>query len=195
MQRGTKIVLVVIVVASVFAGITFYVESTLRDAFHRQLLVVRATDLVTSNGDASTGIPANFGPRCANASFAQSGALILDSDSIPSNATGVLYVRYQPDASFAPRSATGDSVALFFFRSDARAVDIVSTVNAAVALFRMQSENATVRIDGTVATPTFIGNYTAGIQYRGFTYTVTEGWTITNLGLSTVTVQPPQLCP
>jgi len=195
MQRGTKIVLVVIVVASVFAGITFYVESTLRDAFHRQLLVVRATDLVTSNGDAGAGIPANFGPRCANASFAQSGALILDSDSIPSNATGVLYVRYQPDASFAPRSASGDNVALFFFRSDARAIDIVSTVNAAVALFRMQSENATVRIDGTVASPTFIGNYTAGIQYRGFTYTVTEGWTITNLGLSTVTVQPPQLCP
>jgi len=195
MQRGTKIVLVVIVVASVFAGITFYVESTLRDAFHRQLLVVRATDLVTSNGNAGTGIPANFGPRCANASFAQSGALILDSDSIPSNATGVLYVRYQPDASFAPRSASGDNVALFFFWSDARAVDIVSTANAAVALFRMQSENATVRIDGTVASPTFIGNYTAGIQYRGFTYTVTEGWTITNLGLSTVTVQPPQLCP
>ena len=195
MQRGTKIVLVVIVVASVFAGITFYVESTLRDAFHRQLLVVRATDLVTSNGNAGTGIPANFGPRCANASFAQSGALILDSDSIPSNATGVLYVRYQPDASFAPRSASGDNVALFFFWSDARAVDIVSTANAAVALFRMQSENATVRIDGTVASPTFIGNYTAGIQYRGFTYTVTEWWTITNLGLSTVTVQPPQPCP
>src|SRR2546426_12158022 len=182
MQRGTKIVLAVIVVASLFAGITLDVESTLRDAFHRELLVVRATDLVTSNGDTGTGIPADFGPRCANASFAQSGALILDSDSIPANATGVVYVRYEPDASFAPRSSGGDNVSLFFFRSDAGAFDLMSTVNAAVRLFRMQSENATLRIDGMVASPTFIANYTAGVQHRGFTYTVTEAWTITNLG-------------
>src|SRR2546428_8883688 len=142
MQRGTKIVLVVIVVASVFAGITLYVESTVRDAFHRQLLVVRATSVVAANGDAGTGIPADFGPHCANASFAQSGALILDSDAIPSNATGVVYVRYEPDASFAPRSGGGDNVALFFFRSDARAFDMASTVNVAGVPFRMPSEKA-----------------------------------------------------
>ena len=194
MQRGTKIVLVVIVAASLFAGITLYVESTLRDAFHRQLLVIRATDVVTSNGDAGTEIPADFGPHCANASFAQSGALILDSDVIPPNATGVVYVRYQPDASFSPRSGGGDDVAVFFFRSDARALDMMSTVNAAVALFRMQAENATLRIDGTVAGPAFTANYTTGVRHLGFTYTVTEAWTITNLGLTTVTVQPPQLC-
>ena len=194
MQRGTKIVLVVIVAASLFAGITLYVESTLRDAFHRQLLVIRATDVVTSNGDTGTGIPADFGPHCANASFAQSGALILDSDVIPPNATGVVYVRYQPDASFSPRSGGGDDVAVFFFRSDASALDMMSTVNAAVALFRMQAENATLRIDGTVAGPAFTANYTTAVQHLGFTYTVTEAWTITNLGLTTVTVQPPQLC-
>jgi len=194
MQRGTKIVLVVIVAASLFAGITLYVESTLRDAFHRQLLVVRATSVVSSNGDAGTGVPADFGPHCANASFAQSGALILDSDVIPANATGVVYVRYEPDASFAPRSGGGDDVAVFFFRSDARAFDMVSTVNVAVVLFRMQSENATLRIDGAAVGPTFTANYTTGVQHRGFTYTVTEMWTIANLGFTTVTVQPPQPC-
>src|SRR2546428_13204057 len=129
MQRGTKIVLVVIVVASVFAGITFYVESTLRDAFHRQLLVVRATDIVTSNGNAGTGIPANFGPRCANASFAQSGALILDSDSIPSNATGTWMVGTNRNAPSAPDPRRADTAALFFSRSDAGRFDLMSTVN------------------------------------------------------------------
>lgn len=194
MQRGTKIVLVVIVAASLFAGVTLYLESSLRDAFHRQLLVVRATNVVTSNGSAGTGIPADFGPHCANASFAQSGALILDSDVIPPNATGVVYVRYQPDSSFAPRSGGGDDVAVFFFRSDARTFDMMSTVNGAVALFRMRAENATVLIDGTVAGPAFTANYTTGVQHLGSPYAVTEAWTITNLGFTTVTVQPPQLC-
>src|SRR3989454_1877883 len=197
MQRGTKIVLVVIVAASLFAGITLYVESTLRDAFHRQLLVVRATSVVSSNGDAGTGVPADFGPHCANASFAQSGALILDSDVIPANATGVVYVKYEPDDLFAPTRGPGDRVALFFFRSDARAFDIVSTVNVNRTLFRMEDRNASLLIDNVAygAGQQYRFAFGTGVQYAEFTYLVTETFTVTSLGFTTVTVQPPQPCP
>ena len=197
MQRGTKIVIVLIIVASVFAGVTLYAESTLREAFQKHLLVVRATDVVTSNAPFGRGLPADFGPRCANASFAQSGALILDSDIIPANATGVVYVKYEPDDSFAPTRGPGYRVELFFFRSDARAFDIVSTVNVNRTLFRMEDRNASLLIDNVAygAGQQYRFAFGTGVQYAEFTYLVTETFTVTSLGFTTVTVQPPQPCP
>src|SRR3989442_4606095 len=108
MQRGTKIVIAVILIASVFAGVTLYAESTLRQAFQRQLLVVMATDNVTSDAPSGTMIPADFGPHCAKAQFAQSGALIVESDVIPADASGGVYLKHDPDGSFKPLNGTGD---------------------------------------------------------------------------------------
>ena len=91
MHRGTKIVIVLIVAASLFAGVTLYVESSLREAFQRRLLVVRATNTLSTDAPPEAGIPADFGPHCVKASFAQSGALIVDADVIPTDAIGVVY--------------------------------------------------------------------------------------------------------
>ena len=196
MQRGTKVVVIVIIAAAVFAGVTLYVESSLRAAFQRHLLVVRATNVVTSNAPSGRGIPADFGPHCAQASFAQSGALIINSDAIPANATGVVYVKYEPDGSFSPINGGGDNVALFFFRTEAPAFDVASTVNASVTLVRMEQRNSTVLIGGTGygAGQEFRSTFVTGIVHAGIAWTVTEAYTITSLGSTTVTVQPAQPC-
>src|SRR5437867_13232184 len=144
MQRGTKVVIALIIVASVFAGVTLYAESTLRQAFQRQLLVVRATNTITSNAPSGTGIPADFGPHCAKAMFAQSGALIVQSDAIPANATGVVYVQltYEHDRTFA--QARVHNLAALVFRAGATLVDSASAVNNTPALFRMQNRHPTL---------------------------------------------------
>jgi len=196
MQRGTKIVIVLIVAASVFAGVTLYAESTLRQAFQRQLLVVRATDAVSSNAPPGSHIPADFGPHCAKATFAQSGALIVESDVIPTDATGVVYLHfdYAPDGTFATISA--DNVAVLFFRTSAPQVDIVSPVDTAATLFRMENRNSTLFIGGTEygTGQAFQSTFTTPVTVGSNTWTVQEAYTVTSLGFTTITIQPPQAC-
>ena len=196
MQRGTKVVIALIIVASVFAGVTLYAESTLRQAFQRQLLVVRATNTITSNAPSGTGIPADFGPHCAKAMFAQSGALIVQSDAIPANATGVVYVQftYEHDRTFA--QSGGDNVAVFFFRAGATVVDIVSAVNNTTALFRVENRNSTLFVGGTEygQGQTFLSTFTTSVTMGSNTWTVQEAYAVTSLGFTTVTVQPPAAC-
>ncbi len=193
MQRGTKIVIVLIVVASVFAGVTLYAESTLRQAFQRHLLVIRATNTLSSNAPPGTLI-ADFGPHCAEAQFAQSGALIVQSDAIPPGATGVVYVRYEPDASFT--STSGDRVALRFFTAAASRVDVVSAVDNATVLFAMENRNSTLFIGGNAygAGQPYDAVFTRPVTVGADTWTITEDYTVTSLGFTTVTVQPPQVC-
>ena len=52
------------------------------------------TNTLSTDAPPEAGIPADFGPHCAKASFAQSGALIVDADVIPTNAIGVVYLHY-----------------------------------------------------------------------------------------------------
>ena len=196
MQRGTKIVIVLIVVASVFAAVTLYAESTLRQAFQRQLLVVRATDAVSSDAPPGTAIPADFGPHCAKAMFAQSGALIVQSDVIPTDATGVVYLHfeYNPDGTFA--STSGDNVAVLFFRTAAPQIDIRSPVDNATALFRMEDRNATLFVGGVQygTGQAFQSTFTTPVTVGSNTWTVTEAYAVTSLGFTTITVQPPEAC-
>ncbi len=193
MQRGTKIVIVLIVVASLFAGVTLYVESTLRQAFQRQLLVVRATDVLGSNAPPGT-LVADFGPHCAKAQFAQSGALIVQSDAIPAGATGVVYIRYEPDATFA--STSGDRVALRFFTAAAPRTDVVSVVDNGTVLFPMENRNSTLFIGGTGfgAGQAYRATFTTPVTVGPDTWAVREDYTVTSLGFTTITVQPPQAC-
>ena len=107
MQRGTKIVVVLIVVASVFAMVTWYAMDALQQSFRRQLLVVRATGVLST--DATAAVPADFGPHCAKGVWAQSGALIVDSDVLPADATGVVYVLYAATGSRSSSSARASS--------------------------------------------------------------------------------------
>jgi len=194
MNRGTKIVIALIIVASVFAGVTLYAESALRQAFQRQLLVVRATDVVTSNAPAGTLITADFGPHCARAQFAQSGALIVQSDAIPAGATGVVYIRYEPDATFT--STGGDRVALRFFTAAVPRVDVVSVVDNGTVLFPMENRNSTLFVGGTGfgAGQAYQAMFTTPVTVGPDTWTVREDYTVTSLGFTTVTVQPPQAC-
>ncbi len=194
MNRGTKIVIALIIVASVFAGVTLYAESALRQAFQRQLLVVRATDVVTSNAPAGTLTAADVGPQCAKAQFAQSGALIIQSDAIPARATGVVYIRYEPDATFT--STSGDRVALRFFTAAAPRTDIVSVVDNGTVLFSMEDRNSTLFIGGTGfgTGRAYRAMFTTPVTVGPDTWTVREGYTITSLGFTTITVQPPQAC-
>ena len=198
MRRGTKIVIVLIVAASVFAGVTLYAESALRPAFQRHLLVVRATNVITADAPPGAGIPADFGPHCAKAMFAQSGALIVDADVIPVNATGVVYVKYEhgSDGTFVGVNGGGDYVNVFFFRSNSTAIDIVSAVNASRTLFRMEDRNATLLIGGTLydAGREFRGTFTTPVTVGANSWTVQEAYGATSLGFTTVTVQPPPAC-
>ena len=198
MQRGTKIVIVLIIVASVFAGVTLYAESTLRQAFQRHLLVVRATAVLTTDAPSGAGIPADFGPHCAQAMFAQSGALVVDSDAIPTNATGVVYVKYEypRDATFSPVSGGGDGVSVFFFRSDSTAIDIVSAVNSTRTFFRMEDRNSTLFVGGVAyaAGREFRATFTSAVTMGSNSWSAQEAYSITSLGFTTITVQPPQAC-
>ena len=197
MQRGTKIVIVLIVAASVFAAVTLYAESTLRQAFQRQLLVLRATDALTTNAPPGTAIPASFGPHCAPAMFAQSGALIVQSDVIPTDATGVMYVHYDytKDATFS--STGGDDVAVLFFRASVAQVGVASAVDNATTLFRMEDRNSTLFIGGVgyAAGQTFQVTFATSVTVGSNTWTVQEAYAVTSLGFTTVTVQPPAACP
>ena len=196
MQRGTKIVIAVILIASVFAGVTLYAESTLRQAFQRQLLVVMATDNVTSDAPSGTMIPADFGPHCAKAQFAQSGALIVESDVIPADASGVVYVKHEPDGSFNPLNGTGDRVSLLFFRASSPQVPVRSTVDNRTVLFSMRDRNSTLEIGGTTygVGQVFRATFATPVTIGASTWTVHEAYTVTSQGFTTVTVQPPQLC-
>lgn len=194
MQRGTIIVIALIVTASVFAAVTLYVEVYLQESFRRHLLVVRATNAVTSDAPAGTLIPADFGPHCAKAQWAQSGALIVDSDTIPADATGVMYVRYEPDGTLT--STSGDRVAVLFFRTSAPQFDVVSVVDGSHALFTLRERNSTLLVDGTEygAGRMFQGAFTTPVTVGTNTWLVQEAYTITSLGFTTVTVQPAQPC-
>jgi len=192
MQRGTKIVVALIVVASVFAASTLYAMDYLQQSFRRQLLVVRATGVLST--DATAQVPADFGPHCAKGVWAQSGALIVDSDVLPADATGVVYVLYEPRGNFS--SLSGDRVALFFFRAGDLDIVFASPVNASLVLFTLTDRNATLLVDGAehgVGQP-FQGSYTTTATVGAQTWIVSESYTVTSLGRTTVTVQPPQPC-
>ncbi len=192
MQRGTKVVIALIVVASVFTAVTLYAIDSLQQSFRRQLLVVRATGALST--DATTAIPADFGPHCAKGVWAQSGALIVDSDAIPADATGVLYFQYAPTGNFS--SLSGDRVALFFFNASALSIPFVSPVNASRVLFTLTDRNSTLLVDGTeyAAGESFQGTYATTATVGAQTWSVSESYTVTSLGRTTVTVQPPQAC-
>jgi hypothetical protein len=198
MHRGTKIVIVLIVVASLFAGVTLYVESSLRDAFQRRLLVVRATNTLSTDAPPEARIPADFGPHCAKASFAQSGALIVDADVIPTNAIGVVYLHYvYPfDGTFVGSNTGGDNVRVFFFRANGTSMDIVSAVNASRTLFRMENRNSSLFIGGVLydAGREFRATFTTPARVGANSWNVQETYAITSMGFTTVTVQPPGPC-
>ncbi len=192
MQRGTKIVVILIVVASVFAAVTLYAMDALQQSFRRQLLVVRATGVLST--DATAPVPADFGPHCATGVWAQSGALIVDSDILPADATGVVYVLYEPSGDFS--SLSGDRVALFFFRAGDLDIAFASPVNGSRILFTLTDRNSTLLVDGVghgVGQP-FRGSYATTATVGAQTWTVSESYTLTSLGRTTVTVQPPQPC-
>jgi hypothetical protein len=194
MQRGTKIVIALIVIASAFAAITLYAESNLRASFQKHLLVVRATNVVTSDAPTGTLIPADLGPHCAKAVWAQSGALIVDSDVIPADATGVAYIRYEPDGTFS--STGGNRVAVFFFRASGPEIGIASAADSARVLFRLGEQNSALLVNGTAYAvgQRFEGTYTTLAVVGTGTWRVQEAYTVTSLGTITVTVQPPQPC-
>jgi hypothetical protein len=196
MQRGTKIVIALVIAASVFAAVTLYAESTLRQAFQKRMLVVRAMNVVTSGAPSGTGIPADFGPHCAKAQFAQSGALILQSDVIPADATGAVYVGYDPDDTFSESNGGSDHVAVFFFRTSAPEAGIASTVDNRSLLFAMEDRNGTLFVGGTEygVGQEFRATFTTPVSMGTDTWAVQEEYTVTSLGFTTVTVQPPQLC-
>ena len=196
MQRGTKVVIALIVIASLFAGVTLYAESTLRQAFQRQLLVVRATNTISSNAPSGTMIPADFGPHCAKAQFAQSGALIVQSDAIPVNATGVVYVHFVYEANGSFAASGGDNVAVFFFRSGATVLEVASAANNATTLFAMENRNSTLFIGATEygKGQAFQSTYMTPVAVGSSTWTVHEAYEVTSLGFTTVTVQPPAAC-
>lgn len=192
MQRGTKIVVALIVVASVFATVTWYAMDALQQSFRRQLLVVRATGVLST--DATAAVPADFGPHCAEGVWAQSGALIVDSDILPADATGVVYVLYEPSGNFS--SLSGDRVALFFFRAGDLDISFASPVNASRVLFTLTDRNDTLLVDGAehgVGQP-FQGAYATPATVGTQTWSVSETYTVTSLGRTTITVQPPQPC-
>ena len=192
MQRGTRIVVALIVVASVFAAVTLYAMDALQQSFRRQLLVVRATGVLST--DATAAVPADFGPHCAEGVWAQSGALIVDSDVLPADATGVVYVLYAATGNFS--SLSGDRVALFFFRAGELDVAFASPVNASRILFTLTDRNGTLLVDGAehgVGQP-FQDSYATTATVGTQTWSVSESYTITSLGRATVTVQPPQPC-
>lgn len=192
MQRGTKVVIALVVAASLFAVVTFAVMGTLRDAFQRRYLVLRATDVLST--DAPDGaVPADLGPHCAPALWAQSGALIVDSDLIPADATAVLYVEYRTDRVFP---TTGGGVAVFFFRGAGPMLDVHSAVDNATVLFTLEDRNSTMVQGGTeyAAGQAFQGTYTVPVTIGADTWHVTERYTVTSLGVAAVTVQPPTPC-
>ncbi len=192
MQRGTKIVVALIVVATVFTAVTLYAIDVLQQSFRRQLLVVRATAVLAT--DATEAVPADFGPHCAQGIWAQSGALIVESDVLPTDATGVVYVRYEASGTFT--SLGGDRVALFFFRTGDLDIAFASPVNASLVLFTLTDRNSAFLVDGTEygAGQPFQGAYTTTATVGAQTWQVSENYTITSLGRTTVTVQPPQPC-
>lgn len=192
MQRGTIIVVVLVVVASLFTVVTLAAWDSLRSAYQRQYLVLRATDTMWTDAPNGT-VAADLGPHCPPALWAYSGALIVDSDLIPTDTTAVLYVQYVTNSTFA---TAGGGVAVFFFRSSAPTLDVVSVADNRTALFALEARNSTMIAGGTMyaAGQTFQGVYETHVTAGSHTWRVQESYAITSLGVSTVTVQPPQAC-
>jgi len=192
MQRGTLVVLVLIVVASLFTVVTLAAWDSLRSAYRRQYLVLSATDVMSTDAPNGT-LPAFIGPPCAPAQWAYSGALIVDFDLVPADATGVLYVQYVTNGTF---NTTAGGVAVFFFRGSAQSLTVLSAADNRTALFTLEDRNSTM-VSGGTTYPTgqsFRGTFTTPVTSGSSAWHVTERYTVTSLGVITVTVQPPQPC-
>ncbi len=192
MQRGTLVVVTLVVVASPFTVVTLAAWDSLRSAYQRRYLVLSATDTVWTDAPNGT-VPADLGPHCPPALWAFSGALIVDSDLIPTDATAVLYVQYVTNSTFV---TTGGGVAVFFFRGSAPALDVVSVADNRTALFTLENRNSTMVAGGTAyaAGETFRGAYETRVTAGAGAWRVQESYSITSLGVSPVTVQPPAAC-
>jgi hypothetical protein len=192
MQRGTTIVIVLVVVASLFTVVTLAAWDSLRSAYQRRYLVLQATDVLWTDAPNGT-IRADLGPHCPPALWAYSGALIVDSDLIPTDATGVLYVQYTTNRTF---NTTGGGVAVFFFRGSAPTLGVVSAVDNRTDLFTLEDRNSTMVAGGTEHAPghAWQAAYTVPVSAGSSTWHVTERYSVTSLGVIAVTVQPPQPC-
>ncbi len=196
MQRGTKTVIVMIVAATVFAAGTLYVTLRLQESASRQLVLVRATVDVTTDAPPTAAIPADFGPDCAPARFLPSGALEINSDTLPPDAMGVVYLEYRPIGPFATKSA---GIALLFFRSGNNAADIVSSVDRLRVLFRIHhGVNSTlVGIDGHAyyfGDPFFLKTFATPVTVGQSTWTVEESFSGVVVGPVEVRIVAPRPC-
>jgi len=194
MQRGTKTVIVLIVVAVVFAVGTLYVALLLRESPSRRLVLVRVTVDVTTEAPQTTAISADFGPHCAPARFAPSGALVINSDVVPTDATGVVYLEYRPVGTFA---TSGSGIALLFFRPSTSTADVVSSVDPARVLFTIgRLGSVGIVIDDFLYDigQSFVETFTTLVTVEQSTWSVQETFTGKNVGPVGVTVEAPGLC-
>lgn len=194
MQRGTKTVIVLIVVAVVFAAGTLYVALLLRESPSRRLVLVRVTVDVTTEAPQTTAISADFGPHCAPARFAPSGALVINSDAVPTDATGVVYLEYRPVGAFA---TSGSGIALLFFRPSTSTADVVSSVDPARVLFTIgRLGSVGIVIDDFLYDigQSFVETFTTLVTVEQSTWSVQETFTGKNVGPVGVTVEAPGLC-
>ncbi len=194
MQRGTKVVIVLVVTATLFTVVTFAVWDSMRSAYHRQYLVLRATDVLWTDAPNGT-VPADLGPQCPDAQWAFSGALIVNVPPLPTNTTGILYVQYTTNRTFNGTNQGG--VAVFFFTGTDPFLDVASVANRGATLFTLEDRNSTMFVGGTeyAASQTFTGSYVTPVTVGSDTWRVWESYTVESLGVTTVTVQPPPTCP
>lgn len=194
MQRGTKTVIVLIVAAVVFAAGTLYVALLLRESSSRRLLLVRVMVDVTTDAPPTTAIPADFGPHCAPARFAPSGALVVHGDVLPPDATGLVYLEYRQIGPFA---TFGSGIKLLFFRPSAPRADVVSSVKAALVLFAIEKLGSVlIVIDdlGYDIGQPFVETFTTLVTVEQSKWSVQETFTGRNVGPVDVTAEAPGLC-
>lgn len=205
MERGTKFVISLGVATALVVAGALYGALYLRGT-ERQLLVVRviaSVPIEASPADLMMDLDMDFGPLCAKARFVGSGALVVDSDALPLNATGVVYVEYRLSGMLEDR--TGDHIDLRFFSAGLTGVGITSPLQSEpsdLPYFTIDAQTPNIVVTAYPGPRTYgVGEtfYSLGrtviYDYANGSVVTSERYEATNLGEIPVTVQPPPACP